>query len=125
MRKQKHQFHCEKCNSGCTIYRKGKKHRVLVCPRCGVLATNPFSAGGALTGAATGATLGSVVPGIGTAAGAAAGGLIGGFLDGGQDEKRTTSRSDRDARVVPRVPSDRYTTQERVHDALGGRYGSY
>ena len=27
------------------IYKKGKKHRVLVCPQCGVLATNPTIAG--------------------------------------------------------------------------------
>lgn len=104
------------------IYRKGKNHRVLVCPLCGVLATNPFSAGGALGGAATGATLGSVVPGIGTAAGAAVGGLIGGFLNGEEKQKRTTSTRSEEAVAAP---SDRYTTQERVRDALyGGRYGS-
>jgi len=38
----KHTFHCEKCGSACTIYKKGKNHRVLVCPECGVLATNPI-----------------------------------------------------------------------------------
>ncbi len=42
MAKRKHQFHCEKCGSPCEIYRKGKKHRVLVCPGCGVIATNPL-----------------------------------------------------------------------------------
>ena len=40
--KRKRQFHCEKCGSPCEIYRKGKKHRVLICPECGVLATNPL-----------------------------------------------------------------------------------
>lgn len=38
--KKKHPFLCEICNSECMIYKKGKSHRVLVCPRCGVLATN-------------------------------------------------------------------------------------
>jgi len=41
MKKNKHQFHCEKCASPCDIYRRGKNHRVLVCPNCGVIATNP------------------------------------------------------------------------------------
>jgi len=39
--KKAHKFHCQKCDSECEIYKKGKKHRVLVCPECGVLATNP------------------------------------------------------------------------------------
>lgn len=39
---KKHQFHCEKCSSPCEIYKKGKAHRVLVCPNCGVIATNPL-----------------------------------------------------------------------------------
>lgn len=122
----KHEFHCAKCNSACRIYRKGKKHRVFVCPLCGVLATNPFSAGGALGGAATGATLGSVVPGIGTGVGAVAGGLIGGFL-GDSGEESTTKRPRAEASSPNvRPASDRYSTQERVHDALyGGKYGSY
>lgn len=42
MKKLKHQFHCEKCGNPCEIYKKGKNHRVLVCPTCGVLATNPL-----------------------------------------------------------------------------------
>jgi len=37
---KKHPFHCENCESECMIYKKGKSHRVLVCPNCGVLATN-------------------------------------------------------------------------------------
>ncbi len=39
-KRAKHQFHCEKCQNECMIYKKGKNHRVLVCPHCGVLATN-------------------------------------------------------------------------------------
>lgn len=42
MKKRKHQFHCNSCNSPCEIYKKGKGHRVLVCPNCGILATNPL-----------------------------------------------------------------------------------
>lgn len=81
MAKKKRHFHCQKCGSACEIYKQGKKHRVLVCPLCGVLATNPISlnAEGALGGAATGAALGSVIPVLGTAAGAALGGAIGGI----------------------------------------------
>jgi len=41
-KKQKRQFHCEKCGNPCDIYKKGKKHRVLVCQGCGVIATNPL-----------------------------------------------------------------------------------
>lgn len=57
MKKRKHQFHCEKCGSPCEIYKKGKNHRVLVCPKCGVLATNPIPliAGAALSLARSGA----------------------------------------------------------------------
>ena len=36
-------FCCQRCGLPCTIYKKGKGHRVLVCPTCGVLATNPIS----------------------------------------------------------------------------------
>lgn len=35
-------FHCQRCDNPCTIYKKGKKHRVLVCPECGIIATNPL-----------------------------------------------------------------------------------
>lgn len=41
MKRKSHQFHCQACGSACDIYKKGKAHRVLVCPSCGVLATNP------------------------------------------------------------------------------------
>lgn len=51
MKKKKHQFHCNHCGSPCEIYKKGKGHRVLVCPYCGVLATNPTFAGKLLRGA--------------------------------------------------------------------------
>lgn len=41
-RMKKRHFHCEKCGSEIAIYRKGKKHRVMVCPGCGILASNPI-----------------------------------------------------------------------------------
>ena len=40
MKAKKHVFRCERCGAECMIYKKGKNHRVLVCPTCGVLATN-------------------------------------------------------------------------------------
>jgi len=91
MARKKRQFHCQRCGLPCEIYRKGKGHRVLVCPSCGVLATNPIArrAGGALSGAATGAALGSVVPGIGTGIGAGAGALIG-AISAGDDDTSTS-----------------------------------
>lgn len=51
MPKHKHQFHCQHCGSPCEIFKKGRAHRVLVCPHCGVLATNPTLAGSILRGA--------------------------------------------------------------------------
>jgi len=42
MAKRKHIFHCERCGNPLTIYKKGKAHRVLVCPQHGVIATNPL-----------------------------------------------------------------------------------
>ena len=51
--RRKHNFHCQQCGSQCTIYKKGKGHRVLVCPIHGVIATNPTLAGRLLRGAAS------------------------------------------------------------------------
>lgn len=76
---KKHAFHCNQCNEPLSIYKKGKKHRVLVCPTHGIIATNPFSLAGAATGATTGAAIGSAVPIVGTAAGGILGGVIGAF----------------------------------------------
>lgn len=42
MRTKKRVFHCSKCDSPCEIYKKGKGHRVLVCPQCGIIASNPL-----------------------------------------------------------------------------------
>ena len=42
---KRHNFHCQFCGMECTIYKHGKKHRVIVCPVCGVLATNPSALG--------------------------------------------------------------------------------
>lgn len=95
MRKRR-QFHCQKCGVPCEIYHKGRKHRILICPLCGVLATNPFSGSKAASGSTFGALLGSVVPGVGTAIGGAAGGLLGGlsgYLDKGQKSVSTIPAS--------------------------------
>jgi len=69
---KKTQFHCNYCESPCEIYKKGKKHKVLVCPQCGVLATNPSvvgkvvkRAGKAILGEIPGASL--VMEGLGLA----------------------------------------------------------
>ena len=70
------------------IYKKGKKHRVLVCPQCGILATNPFSFKRMLTGAATGAAAGAPIAGVGAVPGAIAGGIIGSF-SGGKEPSET------------------------------------
>lgn len=102
-KRAKHTFHCDKCANPCTIYKKGKNHRVLVCPSCGVLATNPFSFGKALRGAGKGA-----VASIPIAGGALAGALEG--FEGGKASAPTMSR-----------PSNRFTTEERVMMALGTR----
>lgn len=67
MGKKKHIWHCYHCNSECMIYKKGKKHHVIVCPRHGIIAENPGM------GALIGGALGSVVPGVGTAIGAGIG----------------------------------------------------
>lgn len=72
VKRKKHSFHCQKCGSECTIYKKGKAHRVLVCPECGVIATNPTvlgkvlkRAGKAVIGEIPGASL--VMEGLGLA----------------------------------------------------------
>jgi len=111
MARKKRQFHCEKCSSPCMIYRKGKAHRVLVCPRCGILATNPFSFKRALGGGLTGAAAGAPIAGVGAIPGAIGGALIGGFT-GGDDAPRSPAPS------TGVRSSDRFTTEERVQIAL-------
>jgi len=114
-RSKKRQFHCQRCTLPCEIYKKGRNHRVLVCPQCGVLATNPFSFGGALGGAATGAAVGSAIPLVGTAAGGIIGGAIGGLSRSKKPKARDQEQADT---TPPRVYRDTYSTEERVHDAL-------
>lgn len=59
------------------IYKKGRGHRVLVCPNHGVLATNGW------LGKIGGGILGTfAAPGIGTAAGAALGDIAEGAITG-------------------------------------------
>jgi len=84
VKRAKHNFHCEKCASECTIYKKGKNHRVLVCPKCGVLATNPFSLGKAIGGIA------KTVPFLGQAVGA-----LEGFSSSEPKQQATVQRQPR------------------------------
>lgn len=122
MARKRQNFHCQKCNSEIQIYKKGKKHRVLVCPKCGILATNPFSFGSATEGAVVGATLGSAIPIVGTAAGAVAGGLIGGIA-GGRKQKKTQETADA-PRMEAHAVRQRSNSIDKIVLALGGRkYG--
>ncbi len=99
MVKQKRQFHCEICGSECMIYNKGKKHRVLVCPSCGVLATNPFSLRKAVKGVA------KSVPVLGQVLGA---------TEGFTSEKQPRQT------LAPRSPRNNYQL-EKIKYALGGK----
>lgn len=105
-KKRKHAFHCQRCNSELQIYKKGKAHRVLVCPQCGILATNPFSFKGALRGGV------SAIP--------IAGGILNesGLTDMilGSDTKKSSPLPAGDFARVPRRAG--YPLNEKVHDAL-------
>lgn len=102
MRKKKlakNTFYCEKDGLPCTIYKKGKNHRVLVCPKCGVLATN-----GLLKSALDIAT---------------------DFVPGGKVVKLAASALginplDEKEKAAPRATSStsRYSEREKIHDAL-------
>lgn len=95
MRKRKRQFHCERCHSPCEIYKKGKNHRVLVCPMHGVIATNP----------------GPLI--------AAAARIIGPMIAEKAISKLTEGKTEKDhAPSTPRAFRESYSTEERVRDAL-------
>ncbi len=100
---KKRQFHCERCANPCTIYKKGKNHRVLVCPQCGVLATNPFSFGKSLKGALRG--------GIGSIP--VVGGAIVGAGEGFEGKKERAATT-----PLAACHRESYSTEERVRDAL-------
>lgn len=103
---KKHQFHCEKCNSECMIYKKGKNHRVLVCPECGVLATNGIfksvlkRGGRAILGEIPGASL--IMEGAG---------LVG---DISKDKKEKSPKP------TTTTPHPRSNSLEKIRYALGG-----
>jgi len=100
MRKsKKRQFHCEKCGLPCEIYKKGKKHRVLVCPRCGVLATNPTALGKIAKGALRS------VPFVGD---------IAAEFVGGKEKKASGMTTTK----VININRDEFDTEERVALAL-------
>lgn len=110
---KKHPFHCQKCNSECKIYHKGKKHRVFVCPICGILATNPFSFKSSVGGAGAGAAVGTAfLPGVGTAIGAGIGGLLTG-LESTPTEKKQNSQPYEPCKV-----RQSYSLERRYHDAM-------
>lgn len=90
--KKKHVFHCAKCNSPTQIYKKGKGHRVLICPKCGILASNPLPL---LAMAAS-----SLIPSV-----------IDKFT--GKKEVKAKTEGQR-----PFYPRESYSTEERVEDAL-------
>jgi len=96
-------FFCERCKAGCLIYKKGKGHRVLVCPNCGVLATNGLLS---LAGGAIGSVL---APGAGTVVGSTLGTVAEGLFQG--------KSSPEGARY--RVPSQ--AKFDYVKYALGGK----
>lgn len=94
MRKKKHTFHCQRCGTPCQIYKKGKGHRLLVCPNHGILATNPLP--------------------LGMLAAAVAPSLIEKGLDFiSPTKKETQSPSYQKIEYV-----DKYTAQERYADAM-------
>ena len=39
---KRRKFHCHICEAPCEVYRKGKTHRILICPNHGILASNPL-----------------------------------------------------------------------------------
>jgi len=41
VKRKKHQIHCV-CGLPVEVYKKGKGHRVFICPNCGIIATNPL-----------------------------------------------------------------------------------
>lgn len=114
MAKKKHVFHCTKCGNPCSIYHKGKAHRLLVCPTHGILAVNPG------LGATLGGLAGALVPvagetGISEVAGAYLGDKIEGLIRGkhGKNNISTTAATSERAKI-----RHSYSTEERVHDAL-------
>lgn len=113
----KHTFYCEMCKSPCTLYKKGKGHRVLICPRCGVLATNGL-------GTIIGGAIGSIVPGAGTVIGAGVGTAVEGLL------KKKPKEAGKPTQATPTAPQDnkaKYAYKEfLLREALygGGKHGS-
>ena len=100
--KRKRQFHCNLCDSPCEIYKRGRSHRVLVCPNCGILATNPLPL----------AALGLAAK-VGGKALKGAGKLVG---IKGKEEKAAGEKPAITKHYEYNI--DTYTAQERVRDAL-------
>lgn len=112
MRKQKHTFYCENCQSPCIIYKKGRNHRVLVCPNCGVLATNGmFSSVAGLVGQ----TAKSKVKNVGKPS------LKSTFLPFLSDDEGTSKHSEGGGTGSRTPLYSRSNSLERIKYALGGK----
>ena len=110
MRKRKHVFYCNECGMPCMMYKKGKSHRVLVCPKCGVLATNGI-------GTILGGAVGSIIPGAGTALGATIGTAAEGLFKSRKKSTPTTTPSA--APGIMRYDNlDKWNDREKVQAAL-------
>jgi hypothetical protein len=93
---KKHLWHCERCGNECMIYKKGKNHKVLVCPHHGVIATNPIS--GLVKGLVKGGL--SAVPVVG----GLLSGVAGGLMDSAGGSGKTPTQTQPRERVVIRQP---------------------
>lgn len=76
MAKGKKHIYCQKCGNISNWYRKGKRYKVLVCPKCGIIAHNP------IPWSTIGSVVGSVIPG-----GSLVGGLVGSAIEGITEQK--------------------------------------
>jgi len=90
---RKRVWHCNHCGSSCEVYKKGKKHRVIVCPRHGIIAANPGMLGGAIELAS------SFIP----IPGAAMVGKVAGKMLGG-GKKTDAAQIERDAMPRYQIP---------------------
>lgn len=105
MAKKKHRWHCGHCHGDCVVMKRTKGTKYIFCPNCDrqVAYFNPLP----LIPLAVGAALK-----YGPAAISGAKSLF-----GGKKKEDKTPTPEGGAPMVMK-PSDRYTTEERVHDAL-------
>lgn len=99
MAKRKRIFHCERCGNPCTIYKKGKAHRVLVCPQHGVIATNPLPLAVAAVAGKAALKVGKKVLGHG--------------------EKKEAASATPGRQVIIKDDADKYNQADKIRLALG------